>query len=95
MPQHLQTVHLRHDHIQQHSAQGVLLRQNGPESLPPVLRLFNGVVCGEEVGENLPVDLIVVHNQEGVARFAVQIAGGFQRNRRLSLGVVAWDVPPG
>jgi len=62
--QHLDPVHLRHHHVQQDGAQPLRVGEDLLQALPAVFRLLDGVVGGENVFQNAPVDGVVVDDQQ-------------------------------
>ena len=63
MPHQFQAVHFRHHHIQQHRAERVRVRADPLPAFSAVFRLQNGIVRLENVGQNGPVDRVVIHDQ--------------------------------
>lgn len=62
--QHLDPVHLRHHHIQQDGAQPLRAGEDLLQALPAVFRLLDGVVGGENIFQNAPVDGVIVDDQQ-------------------------------
>lgn len=62
--QHLDPVHLRHHDIQQDGAEPFWVGEDFRQALPAVFRLLDGVVGGENIFQNAPVDGVVVDDQQ-------------------------------
>ena len=68
VPEHLEPVHDRHDHVQQHDEHLFMIRLQQFQSLKAVLRLQNLVGIVEQLGEDRPVQLDIV-NDENLSLF--------------------------
>lgn len=73
VPQHLDPVHLRHHHIQQHCAQPLRSGQDLLQSLPAVGGLLDGVLGRKDIAQDQPVHLIVIHHQKGGGNIGCKI----------------------
>ena len=62
LAQRLQAIHLRHDHIQQHSAQALRILQDHLKTNFTVFRLKHIVIGAENLLQNGPVDGVVIYD---------------------------------
>ena len=65
MPQHLDAVHLRHHHVQQHRAQFLRPGQDHLQPLFAVCGLLNGVMGRKNISQDTSVHLVIIHHQKG------------------------------
>ena len=71
MFQDFDSIHFRHNNIQQNGAKTIRFRQNFFQSDPPVFRFFYRIKRKENVFQNPPVNHVVVYNQKCLRRRAV------------------------
>ena len=59
----LEPIHFRHHHIQQYSAQGILLGQNQRQSFPAIFSLLNFITLLKDICKQCAVQLGIINNQ--------------------------------
>ena len=73
LPEHLDAVHAGHHHVEQNGPQAVAARLDHAQALQTVRGLENGILRAEEIGQDGPVDLLVIHNQNRLFPRAVRL----------------------
>lgn len=74
LPQDAQAIHHRHHHIQQYGAHMVPQGMQLFQTLLAIFCLCDGIVVGKDVFQNGPVEVTVIHDQDGIRRFGRSLA---------------------